>query len=121
MKGVGIDIVEVDRFEKKVSEPTFLDVTFTKNEQDECLLKGNKAEFLASRFAAKEAYMKSIGEGWSSNAQFHEIEVVKNDKGQPQIKLYNQSLTFFEEKGFSDIQLSISHTKTTAVAVVIAL
>jgi len=118
MRGVGIDIAEVDRFEQKIDDKAFLELVFTESERQFCLNKGNKAECLASRFAAKEAYMKCIGEGWSNKAQFHEIELVKTQSGKPKLVLHGGTLSHFNQN-FNQIHLSISHTKTTAVAVVI--
>ena len=121
MRGVGIDIVDVARFENRIANQKFLDLVFTLAEQRECLAKGNIAECLAARFAAKEAYMKSIGTGWSSEAQFHEIEIAKSENGQPKIVLHNAAKTYFKENGYLETHLTISHNGNTAVAVVIAL
>ncbi len=121
MKGIGIDIVEVSRLAKRLENKTFLNLVFTAQEQTECLGKPNRAECLAARFAAKEAYMKSIGIGWSTHAQFHEIEVVKTDAGQPQLRLLSSAEAYFKASGYTGTLLTLSHTKQTAVAVVIAL
>jgi len=121
MRGVGIDIVDVARFENRLANQTFLDLVFTPAEQEECRAKGNSAECLAARFAAKEAYMKSIGTGWSSEAQFHEIEVAKKPSGLPYIILHGAAKTYFAENGYLETHLTLSHTSNAAVAVVIAL
>ncbi|MCT4622895.1 MAG: holo-ACP synthase [Schleiferiaceae bacterium] len=119
MRGIGIDIAEIDRLEQKQSKKGFIEVAFTSSEISELQEKKNKGEFLASRFAAKEAYMKAVGLGWSEHAEFKEIEIVKNSLGQPSVKLHGKTLTHFEQQGYQSIHLSISHTNTTAVAVVI--
>ncbi len=119
MRGIGIDIVEIERFENRLDKPAFLELVFTDSERKKCSSKGTTAECIAARFAAKEAYMKAIGQGWSANAEFLEIEIENTDQGQPSILLHGKSLAFYTKQGYQSIFLSISHTSKTAVAVVI--
>lgn len=121
MKGIGIDIEEVNRIQERCQKQSFLDRVFTGQEQAYCKAKANPEESFAARFAAKEAFMKAAGTGWSSEADFLEIEIQNDPSGQPRIQLNGMALTFFEKKGFSSVLLSISHTPLTAVAVVIIL
>lgn len=119
MRGIGIDIVEIERFETRLEKPAFLKLVFTDAERKNCASKGRRAECFAARFAAKEAYMKAVGLGWSANAEFLEIEITSNELGQPSILLHGKSLDFFVKNGYQSTFLSISHTSKTAVAVVI--
>ncbi|PZX48712.1 holo-ACP synthase [Algoriphagus chordae] len=121
MRGIGIDIVEVDRMAQKCQKPEFVKMVFTADEEAYCLAQGKSNESFAARFAAKEAYMKAIGLGWTNDAQFHDIEVYNLPSGQPKLRLHGNGKLFFENEGFSDILLTLSHTSQTAVAVVIVV
>ncbi|HBH06330.1 MAG TPA: holo-[acyl-carrier-protein] synthase [Flavobacteriales bacterium] len=118
IKGLGTDIVEVYRIAKKMGNQKFLDRTFTSHEQDYCNAQKYPAQHFAGRFCAKEAYMKALGTGWSSNADFKDIEIVHSSNHEPKIVLRNASKTLFEERGLKQVKLSISHTETIAMAVV---
>ncbi len=121
MRGIGIDIEEVDRVAAKCRKQAFMELVFTAGEQAYCLGKGKAGQAFAARFAAKEAYMKAIGQGWSDQAQFHEIEVIHAPSGQPKLVLHGNTRKFFEKEGYSAVFLTLSHTPLTAVAVVIVL
>ncbi|MEB2777822.1 holo-ACP synthase [Algoriphagus sp. D3-2-R+10] len=121
MRGIGIDIVEVARIAQKCQKPSFVKMVFTAEEETYCHAQGNSDQCFAARFAAKEAYMKAIGLGWTSDAQFHEIEIDKLESGQPKLRLHGNTKLAFEKEGFSDILLTLSHTSQTAVAVVIVV
>ena len=119
MRGIGIDIVEVDRIAQKCQKPAFVKLVFTPGEEAFCMAQGSKHPSFAARFAAKEAYMKAMGLGWTSDSQFHEIEVYRLESGQPRIRLHGEARHFFEKEGYSEILLTLSHTSQTAVAVVL--
>ncbi|WP_339756396.1 holo-ACP synthase [Algoriphagus aquimarinus] len=121
MRGIGIDIVEVDRMAKKCQKPAFVKMIFTAEEEAYCSAQGNAPQCFAARFAAKEAYMKAVGLGWANDAQFHEIEVYRLESGQPKLSLHGNTKLHFEKEGYSNILLTLSHTSQTAVAVVIVV
>ena len=109
--GVGIDIVEVDRFKKKKYEKNkiFYKKIFVCSEINYCLKFKNSAERFAAKFAIKEAVIKSIFE----KIHFIDIEIIyKNAK--PGINLRN-----LLQKKFNFL-VSVSHEKDFAVAIVIS-
>ena len=109
--GVGIDIVEVDRFKKKKYEKNkiFYKKIFVCSEINYCLKFKNSAERFAAKFAIKEAVIKSISE----KIHFIDIEIIyKNTK--PGIKLRNSL-----QKKYNFL-VSVSHEKDFAVAIVIS-
>ena len=67
-----------------------------------------KLEYLASRFAVKEAMSKALGVGISKEFSFHDIEVKKDEKGKP----------YIEYSGYIS-HVTISHTDSTAIAFVV--
>ena len=117
-KGLGTDIVEVERMAARLEKPTFVNLVFTDTEINYCQPKKHKAQHFAARFAAKEAYMKAVGLGWTNDANFKEIEIINDKNGKPEIRLSGQSLKYFRGNNFKQILVSLSHTKTMAMAVV---
>ena len=111
VKGIGIDIIEVQRV-KKIAEknPKLLQRIFTSREINYCLKKRNKYQHLAARFAAKEAFFKAIGERIS----WTDVELFNLPSGKPQLKIKSKERFPFEE-----IHVSISHLAEYAVATVI--
>ena len=109
--GVGIDIIEVDRFKKKKYEKNkiFYKKNFVCSEINYCLKFKNSAERFAAKFAIKEAVIKSISE----KIHFIDIEIIyKNAK--PGIKLRNSL-----QKKYNFL-VSASHEKGFAMAIVIS-
>lgn len=117
--GVGIDIVEIDRFDRAVtrSGERLLARIFTEAERRYCESRSRRAiEHFAARFAAKEAVMKALGTGWAEGIQWVDIEVVHGDRGAPGIDLHRAALERFRALGADRIFLSISHTSRSALA-----
>lgn len=114
IKGTGIDIIELQRIEVAIQKnERFIERILTKVEQAkfQTLKKhSRRIEFIAGRFAAKEAFAKATGTG-IGKLSFQHIEVKSDELGKPEITA----------KGFEAYQifLSISHSKTYAVAHVI--
>ncbi len=73
----------------------------------------------AARFAAKEAFMKALGTGWSEGVKFSEIEIHNLESGQPLIEVYGKARELFEARGLKRAHVSLSHLKSYAVAIVI--
>ena len=117
--GIGTDIVDIERMNSKIIKKEFVALVFTQEEIAYCEGFSNKAENYAARFAAKEAYMKALGTGWSDNANFKEIEVIKESQGAPRISLSGETKNHFEKSNLKDIFVSLSHTTKSAVAFVI--
>lgn len=105
---IGIDLIEVKRFENIVENTIFLENNFTRKELKNC--KKKQIESLAGKFAAKEAVRKTIKE----NIKFNAIEIISNKDGSPHVNFLNKKI---KEKYESEI--SISHTKSIAQAVCI--
>ena len=82
----------------------------------------NKTNYFAKRFAAKEAFVKSIGIGFRDNINFNDIEIYNNKKGSPKIKI-SQKIQDILKKKFKlknyDIHLSLSDEKNHSIAFVI--
>ncbi|MCX6272748.1 MAG: holo-ACP synthase [Bacteroidetes bacterium] len=118
--GIGTDIIEVERVGGLVTKgPRFTEKVFTTGEIEYCGSKRHKNQHYAARFAAKEAFMKAIGTGWSQGISFNQIEVVHDSFGKPGFVLTGKAEEFVKEKGITSVQLSLSHVKEYAIAIVI--
>jgi len=116
MKGIGIDIIEIDRIEKAIdSQDRFLSKLFTDYEIEYYKNKGSKAETIAGFFAAKEAVSKVFGTG-ISGYEWKDIEIRHTQAGQPYVVLYKGAKKLAETNGIDTFLVSISHCKTYAVA-----
>ena len=122
--GTGIDIVENYRLKEILlkKKSNFKKKIFTINEVAYCEKKSNSISCYSKRFAAKEAFVKAIGIGFTKNINFKDIEVVNNTYGKPYIsiskKIANKIKTLFKVKKFN-ILLSISDEKKYSIASVI--
>jgi holo-[acyl-carrier protein] synthase len=119
MIGIGVDICEVKRFEDLSSSETFLKKVFTESEIKECSRKKNFLQCFASRFSAKEAFVKAMGTGFSKGVNYKEIELEKDKAGKPSLKITGETLATLKKKGGGIVHLSISHEKDFAIAFVV--
>lgn len=120
LKGIGIDIVEVQRLERALERTARLKGRlFTEQEIIQCRDKPVPAQSLAARFAAKEAIFKTLGSGWELG--WSSIEVVSNALGQPQVFLTGRAAAKAAELGVSEIKVSLTHSKQYAAAVAVAV
>lgn len=118
--GHGIDLIEVSRIKKAVeSSEHFKNRVFTKNEIIYCESMNSKYQSYAVRFAAKEAFLKALGTGWSSGISWTDIEVLNMDNGKPYVVLYSIARKIFDDFNLSNIFVSLSHIKEIAYASVI--
>ena len=113
IKGIGLDVTEIERITVAHDRSSkFKERILTTQEikRFEKLSEMRQLEFLAGRFAAKEAVANALGTGIGKSCSFHDIEVLPNEVGKPML--------FFkgiEVKG----HISITHTKQFAAAQVI--
>lgn len=119
MKGIGTDIIEIERIELAVNRSgrQFLDRVFTKAEQEHC--KG-KVQCLAGRFAAKEAILKALGTGLRE-LRWTNIEILPNHLGKPEVSLSGAALELADRLDIAKVLVSISHDRGRAVAFAVAV
>lgn len=113
IEGIGIDLLEISRIKELFSrQPDFRRRILTAKEDAyfQELSEHRQIEFLAGRFAAKEAFSKAYGTGIGGEVSFLDIEILPDSKNKPilQTKVYS-----------GNIHLSISHSAEFAVAQVI--
>lgn len=116
---VGIDVIELDRIERSLAEfgQRFLDRVFTAAEQAKF---GDRPNELAGRFAVKEATSKVLGTG-IRGIRWKEMEVLTNRRGKPVLVLHGGAADRAELLGLNEFSVSITHSRTDAVAIVVGL
>ena len=124
--GIGVDVIENKRIRSLISNKTFIKRTFGKNEINLSKKISNKINYFAKRFAAKEAFAKSLGTGFRNNLNFKDIEILNDKIGKPyysmskrkneiinkrfKIKKYNLFLSISDENDYS-VAFTILQTK----------
>ena len=116
--GTGVDIVEIDRVKKAANKwkDKFLTRVFTNNELKYANGKKFSYQHLAARFAAKEAVLKALGNGWTNRVEWKDIEIWNDASGKPNVRLSGEVQKVCKKLGVNDILISMSHTRTYAVA-----
>ncbi|MEO4054914.1 holo-ACP synthase [Solibacillus sp. CAU 1738] len=115
IKGIGLDLVELSRIEKAMQRSEkFVHRILTPREHAlfVTLSQSRQVEFLAGRFAAKEAYAKANGTGIGKGCELQQIEILKNDAGAPEL--------FFDSERVDGF-ISITHTNSVAAAQVVIM
>jgi len=119
--GMGTDLVEIERIERSIDRfgERFLERIYSPAEIAYCQSKKNFAESFAARFAAKEAGAKALGTGISWGVSWHEFEVLREPSGKPSLVLSGRAAQLAQHLGVAHIALSLTHTRTLAMAVVV--
>lgn len=123
IKGLGTDIVQVDRLQlalersgekllKRVLVAEELQRYYQKTERD----PRNGLQYFAKRYAAKEAVAKALGTGIGRGVSWQDIEVSNNQDGAPQVRLSGGALAKMQALLASQCSLSISDERDYAVA-----
>ena len=112
----GTDIIEIERIKESIKDlgEKFLNRIYTQKEIEYCEnKKGQKYQHYAARFAAKEAIFKAISKKLKDKYEigWKDMEILNDEQGRPQVKI----------KGVQreNIDISISHCKDYAVAMVV--
>lgn len=114
--GIGTDIIEINRIREAIAKNTkFIDKLFSKNEQQYLISRNMRAEFVAGRFAAKEAVAKALGTGFSG-FEFKDIEIDRTAAGKPIVVLKGKAKQIAQKHGDYKVHLSISHGTDNAIA-----
>lgn len=115
-KGIGIDIIEIQRIEKGIQEhgEHFLHRIFTSLERTYCQKFQNPYPHYAGRFAAKEAVVKALGVGFGKEVYWQDIEILEGERGKPIAQLSSKVKQAFHSP---KIEISITHCKNYAAAI----
>jgi len=120
--GIGVDIVDNSRIDRFLKNNSFIKRVFSKSEILSAKKIKDKKSYYSKRFAAKEAFSKSIGTGFRDNLNFKDISIVNNKLGKPSFviteKIKKIIKKHFKTSSFNFF-LSISDEKKYSIAYVI--
>ncbi|MFO0907918.1 MAG: holo-ACP synthase [Isosphaeraceae bacterium] len=121
--GIGTDIVECPRIGRMIEQhgELFLRRVFTEREIRYCQARKHAIEHFAGRWAAKEAILKAIGNGWARGVSWTDLEVRPSLSGAPKVHVCGGVKEAALRRGIGDILLSISHCRTYATAYAMAV
>lgn len=116
---VGVDVIEIARIERTLADfgDRFLRKVFTERERERY---GTRISELAARFAAKEATSKTLGTG-IRGIRWQEMEILSNRRGKPVLVLHGGAAERAEMLGLVAFDVSLTHSRTDAMAFVVAL
>ena len=110
--GIGIDVVDIVRFERSLERtPSLRDRLFAESERH------RPARSLAARFAAKEALIKALG--GHAVIRWHDMRIVQDDDGNPDFELSGALSSHVAALGIDRVHLSMSHDAGIASAFVV--
>lgn len=117
--GIGTDIVKISRLNSWIENQNLINRFFNEKEIVTEKSKQYLLEHYASRFAAKEAFVKAMGTGFL-NFEMKDIFVTNNELGKPILNVEKSALEFLKKRCENfNIHLSLSHEKEYAIAFVI--
>ena len=116
--GIGCDIIEMERIRAALrrQEEHFIERILTQPELALCARFQDPTQFLAGRFAAKEALAKALGCGIGKEFSWHSSSILNDDSGKPYVEWAFDVKSHF---GVAKTHLSISHSETVAMAYVL--
>ena len=121
MIGIGLDVVEIERFRLALARtPGLRSRLFRPDERTYADQRHDPTERYAVRFAAKEAVMKALGCGIGQISMI-DIEIVRADSGAPSLLLHGSARRRADELGVTRWLLTLTHTTREAQAIAVAL
>ena len=113
IRGIGVDMVDLARFERAIAKtPRLIERLFDASERDATV------RTLAGRFAAKEAFIKAIGD--PRGLRWSEVRIASDQLGKPSISTAGAAAARLQDFGINQIHLSITHDAGIACAFVVA-
>jgi len=109
---IGIDCVDISRFNEDIIQKNILKKIFTQNEIQYCNNKKNPPQHYAARFAGKEAVIKALF-SYNFKVLMNQIEILNKENGIPFVRFLDKKYRVF------DIKISLTHSREVAMAFVI--
>lgn len=119
IRGIGVDVVAVDRMRRWVADPKILSRYFAEQERDAIYERRDGAALsLAARFAAKEAFAKALGTGVRGFG-LRDVWVVNDALGKPELHVSGAAARALSRIGGHQLWLSLTHEQEHAIAMVV--
>lgn len=123
VKGIGVDTVEIQKIVRLMEQvPSFVTHTFSLSEQRQSLQRENRAEYLAGRFAIKEAVFKSLAQLLPEKTfDFRVVESANTLEGAPYIVITEDMTRVLQKADVSQLLVSVTSEAGLVTAFVIAV
>ena len=120
--GIGTDILRIERIEQLYGKygQALAERLLSRIELLEWRSVGNKANFLAKRFAAKEAFAKAVHTGLRSPVTLHHISIAHDKLGRPEFVVELPLQEWLRQQGIGRVHLSLSDGNGAVVAFAVA-
>ena len=115
ISGIGVDIIEVERFRNLDEKERFLEEVFAPSEIRRAPAEAAEDFYFAALFAVKEAFLKSLGVGISAGFRWREIELTPDRR----LRVSGSLGQLLQESGVGRVHVTVSSTDDHAVAVVV--
>ena len=121
--GIGCDLIEVQRIRDAIERngERFLGRVFTEEERAYCAAKAHPHKHLAARWAAKEAVSKCFTTGIGAELGWKSVSIYHGERAEPLVRLDERGSALLGSVGGASVQVTLSHTETTALAVAVVL
>ena len=121
IKGIGTDLVYLDRLEGELGDPEgpFFRLVYTERERAEAAERPSPRYYYATRFAGKEAVFKCLGE-FPGETRLGEIEILAGPRGEPRVTLRGALGEYAAARGVERVHLSLSYERDCALAFAVA-
>ncbi|OHB68637.1 MAG: holo-[acyl-carrier-protein] synthase [Planctomycetes bacterium RBG_13_63_9] len=121
--GIGTDIAECLRIARMIERhgELFINRVYTPEEIEYCQARAQATQHFTGRWAAKEAVFKALGTGWRQGITWRDIEVRNQASGKPTALLRGGAKEVAVQLGITKLLVSISHSRTHAIAFAVAL
>ncbi|MBB5874102.1 holo-[acyl-carrier protein] synthase [Allocatelliglobosispora scoriae] len=119
MMRLGVDLVAVDELDRLIERAWFVRYFFADVEMAhaDTLSGTRRREFLAGRFAAKEAVLKVLGVGIFDSVVPRDIVVERGSSGAPTVTLADSAALAAQRVEIEQVNVSISHKRELVAAV----
>jgi holo-[acyl-carrier protein] synthase len=118
--GVGIDIVDLEEFRSGLTK-ALIGEFYLPDEISYVSTQVRPWESYGARLAAKRALLRALGEDVGSDVRMSDIEVVRGESGELDLRLTGAVLEASRKAGADAWHVSVSHTRGTALAVVVLI
>ena len=123
--GIGIDIARIDDIKRYIEDEelskAYITHTFTEGERKEAESRYDKAEYFATRFAAKEAVFKALAQNTREKTYDLRItETLDHADGSPYVNITDELKDIMDKAGAASLFISITTEDNYAAAFVIA-
>ncbi|MEE1781394.1 holo-ACP synthase [Streptomyces sp. SP17BM10] len=119
---IGVDLLHIGELDRLLGRPWFRAFAYDAAElaTAEAFGPERAREFLAGRFAAKEAVLKALGTGFTGGIRPRDVAVLRSDGGAPVVRLSGAAAARATGLGVADVQVSITHKRDLVLAAALA-